>query len=55
MLKVGFVKSNYDSCLYFCGDNVETAIYLLLYVDDMLIACKHRDKITLEIFAEVRI
>lgn len=35
MLKVGFLKSNYDSCLYFSRNNVDSAIYLLLYVNDM--------------------
>ena len=35
----GFQRSNFDSCLYFKGVNGEDPIYLLLYVDDMLLAC----------------
>ena len=34
----GFQRSNFDSCLYFKGVNGEDPIYLLLYVDDMLLA-----------------
>ena len=38
MVKSGFQRSNFDSCLYFKGVNGEDHIYLLLYVDDMLLA-----------------
>lgn len=35
-----YFKSNYDSCVYFCGSNLGRAVYLLLYINDMLIARK---------------
>ncbi|KAI5675750.1 hypothetical protein M9H77_06700 [Catharanthus roseus] len=31
MLKIGFSKSNYNSCLYYSGTNIDSTIYLLLY------------------------
>ena len=45
MVAHGYSRSQYDNCVY-CkllpsGDR----IYLLLYIDDMLIACKHREEI----------
>jgi hypothetical protein len=39
MLTQGFKRSNYDSCVYLKVAK-DSAIYLLLYVDDMLIAAK---------------
>ena len=45
MTSIGFHRSKYDSCVYFCGSNQERTAYLLLYVDDMLIANKHKSKI----------
>lgn len=32
-----FVRSNYDSCVYFCNEG-GFRTYILLYVDDMVIA-----------------
>ena len=44
MVENGFKRCNYDSCVYFkVSDDV--TVYLLLYVDDMLIACKDKCKI----------
>ncbi|CAM8922241.1 unnamed protein product [Rhodiola kirilowii] len=44
VLSIGFVRSNYDSCLYFSSlDN--DPVYLLLYVDDMLLISKSMHKI----------
>ncbi|CAM8953528.1 unnamed protein product [Rhodiola kirilowii] len=43
VLSIGFVRSNYDSCLYFSSlDN--DPVYLLLYVDDTLLIrkCMHK-------------
>ena len=37
VLESGFNRSSYDSCLYFKGLSESEVIYLLLYVDDMLI------------------
>nr|GEY13448.1 retrovirus-related Pol polyprotein from transposon TNT 1-94 [Tanacetum cinerariifolium] len=40
-----FSCSNYDSCVYFKEFAPGMYIYLLLYVDDMLIACKSKSEI----------
>jgi len=45
MLLHGFKRSEYDSCVYIKIVE-ESPIYLLLYVDDMLIAAKSRKEIT---------
>jgi hypothetical protein len=45
MLSYGFKRSKYDSCVYIKHVN-GSPIYLLLYVDDMLIAAKSRKEIT---------
>lgn len=37
---LGFNKSKYDTCCYFTSENILNSIYLLLYVDDMVIASK---------------
>ncbi|GKB10958.1 retrotransposon protein, putative, ty1-copia subclass [Tanacetum coccineum] len=42
MISNGFSRSNYDSCVYFKEFAPGMYIYLLLYVDDMLIACKSK-------------
>ena len=42
---LGFCKSNYDSCFYFNNNIVEKSVYLLLYVDDMLIASKDMSRV----------
>ena len=45
MLSHGFRRSDYDKCVYL--KTVQgSAIYLLLYVDDMLIAAKDKSEIT---------
>jgi hypothetical protein len=44
MLSNGFKRSDYDSCVYLKTAN-GSAIYLLLYVDDMLIAAKEKSEI----------
>ena len=44
MLSRGFKRSNYDSCVYLKIVNI-SIIYLLLYVDDMLIAAKDKSDI----------
>src|SRR5438128_12460575 len=44
MLSRGFKRSNYDSCVYLKTVN-GSVIYLLLYVDDMLIAAKDKSDI----------
>lgn len=39
MLDIGFTRSEYDHCVYIKHTS-GIYIYLLLYVDDMLVACK---------------
>ncbi|KAL6329482.1 hypothetical protein AAG906_021177 [Vitis piasezkii] len=38
---IGFNRSNHDGCVYFKLTK-DSMVYLLLYVDDMLVACKER-------------
>ena len=45
MITHGFKRSAYDSCVYIKFVD-ESTIYLLLYVDDMLIAAKGKKAIT---------
>ncbi|GKE00686.1 retrotransposon protein, putative, ty1-copia subclass, partial [Tanacetum coccineum] len=45
MLSNGFKCSSYDSCVYYRSYAPGEYIYLLLYVDDMLIACKSKAEI----------
>ena len=40
-----FKRSNYNSCVYFKKSDDGSFIYLLLYVDDMLIAAKDKEEI----------
>jgi len=43
-IKAYFTRYEYDSCVYF-KQNYDDSIYLLLYVDDMLIAAKNKSHI----------
>nr|GEX88795.1 hypothetical protein [Tanacetum cinerariifolium] len=45
MLSNGFKCSNYDNCVYYRSYAPGEYIYLLLYIDDMLIACKSKAEI----------
>lgn len=45
MLSHGYQRSQYDSCVYLKTLSSGHAIYILLYVDDMLITCKLREEI----------
>ena len=45
MKKQGFVQSENDQCVYFKGNELKERVYLLLYVDDMLVAAKDMSKI----------
>ena len=42
MLKIGFERSKFDSCVYVKKVKDSVMIYLLLYVDDILIASKSK-------------
>ena len=35
--KIGYLRSKYDTCLYYTNLNTQAATFLLIYVDDMLI------------------
>nr|GEV81329.1 retrotransposon protein, putative, Ty1-copia subclass [Tanacetum cinerariifolium] len=45
MLSNGFKRSSYDNCVYYRSYALGEYINLLLYVDDMLIACKSKVEI----------
>ena len=45
MLKHDFLRSQYDSCVYFKRLPDGSFVYLLIYVDDMLIAGKDMSEI----------
>ena len=45
MISNGYLRSKYDSCVYSGSSNSGGAVYLLLYVDDMLLASKDRSEI----------
>jgi reverse transcriptase-like protein len=40
MMAHDFSRSLYDSCVYMRSTNAGPLVYLVLYVDDMLVACK---------------
>ena len=44
VIELGFIRSNYDYCLYVNNTDDDT-IYILVFVDDLLISCKNKDKI----------
>ncbi|PNX72588.1 copia LTR rider, partial [Trifolium pratense] len=45
LLKTEFVRSNYDSCVYMMKRNEKMILYLLLYVDDILMASSDKHEI----------
>ena len=45
MVNAGFIRSSFDGCFYFKCLYGECYIYLALYVDDMLVACKDLSEI----------
>jgi hypothetical protein len=45
MVNIGYSRSEYDNCVYFRKLSDSCFIYLLLYVDDMLIAAKDKSEI----------
>lgn len=46
MLKIGFSRSKYDSCVYQRNHGVQKSVCLFLYVDDMLIASESLDEVS---------
>ena len=45
MISHGYCISQFDSCVYYKFLSSSGGIYLLLYVDDILIACKQKEEI----------
>ena len=45
MISHDFKRSSFDSCVYFKRCNDESFLYLLFYVDEMLIAAKSKEDI----------
>ncbi|GAA0159880.1 transmembrane signal receptor [Lithospermum erythrorhizon] len=45
MLEIGYLRSPYDSCVYYNKVKDESFIYLVLYVDDMLLAAVNKSHI----------
>ena len=45
MIDHGYSRSDYDSCVYHKRFHDGSSVYLLLYVDDMLIASKNKFEI----------
>ena len=45
LLKTGFVRSGYDSCVYILKNGEKVILYLLLHVDDILMASSSKDDI----------
>lgn len=46
MVGQGYIRSQYDNCVYFHQSSNGSFIYLLLYMDDMLIASKNMSLIS---------
>ena len=44
LTKIKFKRSNVDYCLYTQGEGIDQ-IYLLIYIDDLLICSKNKKKI----------
>ncbi|KAE8688065.1 hypothetical protein F3Y22_tig00111002pilonHSYRG00100 [Hibiscus syriacus] len=45
MLRIGFARSSYDSFIYMKKQDGEISTYLLLYVDDILVARRSKEKV----------
>ena len=45
MIEYGYSRSKYDSCVYHQKLNVGSFLYLLLYVNDMLIVIKDMSEV----------
>ncbi|KAH9768873.1 Integrase catalytic domain-containing protein [Citrus sinensis] len=45
MLSHGYLRCNFDCCVYYKLVKIDLYIYLLLYVDDILVSCKSRAEI----------
>ncbi|CAA7020234.1 unnamed protein product [Microthlaspi erraticum] len=45
IVKKNYKRSEYDPCVYLKGSNIDNMVYLLLYMDDMLIASKSKAEV----------
>ncbi|KAJ4715159.1 Retrovirus-related Pol polyprotein from transposon TNT 1-94 [Melia azedarach] len=45
MIEIGYTRSLYDCCVYYSKATNGSLIYLVLYVDDMLIAAKNKSNV----------
>lgn len=45
MIRIGYARSQYDSCIYLKKKNGQVQVYLLIYVDDILIASSSKNEI----------
>ena len=56
MVSHDFIKSSYDSCVYLKKLKDGSLLYLLLYVDDMLVACSSLFEVeNLKVFFQVNL
>lgn len=46
IIKIRFERYNYENCVYFKLNNISNPVYLLLYVDNMPIACIKKLRLT---------
>ena len=45
VISLGFMRSYYDSCLYYKGHKVEEMVIILIYVDEMLLVGSSKERI----------
>ena len=45
LIRYGFIRNRYDNCVYILKRKKECVLYLLLYVDDILIASANKEEI----------
>ena len=45
LIRYGFIRNKYDSCVYILKKGEVCVLYLLLYVDDILIASANKEEI----------
>ena len=45
MIKIGYTKSPYDCCVYYRKKTNDFLIYLIIYIDDMLITAENKSNV----------
>lgn len=48
MIREKYTRCQYDLCVYMKGSTFKVRVFLLLYVDDMLIASKSKEEINMQ-------